>query len=55
MINVWGDAIASGCVAHLSSKEINDYEMRHKKVSESENTSNSVKFEIEKNDFNFNF
>ena len=26
MVNVWGDAIATGCVAHMSRKEVADYE-----------------------------
>jgi hypothetical protein len=26
MINVWGDSIATGCVAHMSRKEVLEYE-----------------------------
>lgn len=28
MINVWGDAVATACVAHLSEKEIEEYEKK---------------------------
>jgi hypothetical protein len=30
MINVWGDSVGAGIVAHLSRKEINDFEMEQK-------------------------
>lgn len=30
MINVWGDSIATGVVAHLSSKEVAEYENEQK-------------------------
>jgi hypothetical protein len=34
MINVWGDSIATGCVAHLSRKQVQEYEQEAKNREE---------------------
>ncbi|CAF1054893.1 unnamed protein product [Brachionus calyciflorus] len=48
MINVWGDSIATGVVAHLSKKEIEDFEERKKKISESDSQAPPlVKFDLD--------
>ena len=42
MVNVWGDAIATGCVAHMSRKEVADYENEQKMKNKSiEGSTNS--------------
>lgn len=41
MVNVWGDSIATGCVAHMSRREVADYEREQRLKNQQESLTNS--------------